>query len=971
MGNDAIKIYPHPLCPEKYPLFEERHARAVTRKALEDEIQFTALRGFTTDEEGNLTDYKNLIELYVERFRLGKVIWPVYTTLLTNNFKELVDCIAEKGLYLFDFWGYVPGSKPEQNTIWGEYVIPPEYIEYMRAKLGDHFLGFDNGEQDGRYVGRFANQQMPLSFDRKAQYRNFQKHFQALGDAMNHDTVVLSSLTFLHYFAKEGNAIMLGAETAQALPNDNMWFSFIRGAAKQYGLLYFGNASVWNRWGYKCYESSGQNGSVEWGPESGTSLSLLRRLMYSQYMYNCDVLGFEQSWLMEDNTEKRITGQSVGVDEKAHACTLSPVGRVQQYAAEFVKQQGRPGVMYTPLAIIADFFSGWVPPRHLYTADVYKVWGNLPYETGDYQLDLLFGMLYPGYENAGFYRDERGFLCATPFGEISDVLLSDAGVEVMQQYSTLLVTSGTQLSYELLDKFEKAALNGGNVIFFADTLQKYDREIAQYSGQLRFLTGIESFGTAEKLTDTSVRFDGKDYPCPSLELSSCVTASGVRVCAATREGKPVIIENRVKKGTVSVILASGGIFRNEIPYDSKNQVNTEIVKPFDFYPFVRAYLANAFSALRVIWPNNAGLQYILCSKSAADFTMLVSNNTWIQQSFNLTSAFQSPFTAEEIPVSDFVTGSEGFFPACVKPQDTPAGTADYRIDAGDIKLFKISLQSDRIELMAESIPRPKEKGLYLAKPDDIGIKEFVLNNPGFQQTFSGVQVGAGYLERTDRRTVEAESAYLNRQKLKLIVDFTPMLNHYPDFSVFRNLPEKYEETINRIESMIQKASHYDTTALIFSLHCNAECSLPVEAAVEQFIDFMKETGRIAEAHGLNVYVQNRPSFISAESLCGMVRENLPGIRFAYNTSFGICADESYDELSQAANQDGLIISAPFEDGFRQLYPAGLPVWNSAYAQRIKDLFSLRKTKNFDFVSLAGHYSSDNDLYADLKYLFGR
>jgi len=967
MENSQMKVYLYPLCPEKYPVFEQRHARAVTRAALGDEIQFTALRSFTVDEKGNLTDFRNLIELYVETFRLGKVIWPVYTTLLTNNFKELVDCIAEKGLYLFDFWGYVPGSKPEKNTIWGEYTIPREYIKYMQEKLGNHFLGFDNGEQDGRYVGRFAKQQMPLLFDRKAQYRNFQKHFQALGDAMNHDTVILSSLTFLHYFAKEGNAIMLGAETGQALPNDNMWFSFIRGAAKQYGLLYFGNASVWNRWGYKSYESRGKN-NIEWGPESGTSLSLLRRLLYSQYMYHCDMLGFEQSWLTGDNTEKRISGQSVKIEDEGNTCTLSPVGKIQQYAAEFIQQHGRPGVMHTPLAIINDIFSGWVPPRHLYSTDIYKVWGNLPYEAGDYQLDLLFGMLYPGYENAGFYRDERGFLCATPFGEISDVLLSDAEVEIMEQYSTLFITSGTKLTYELFDKLKKHAENGGHIIFFSDTLQKNYREIAKFSDELPFLTGIESFGETENLADASVRYNGKDYLCPLLELSSCVTTSSVSVCAAAGEGKPAIIENRVKKGTVSVILAPGGIFRNEISFNPNNQENQEIVKPFDFYHFVRDYLADVFSSMRIIWPDNTNLQYILCSKSIADYTMLVSNNTWVSQSFSLTGAFQAPFAAEEIPISDDIKDSEGYFPACVKPQNAPAGTAGFHIDAGDTKLFKIRLHTDRIVPIAESLPGPKEKGLYLVKPDQIGIKEFILNHPGFQKYFSGVQVGADYFERTDSRTVESESAYLKRQKLKLIVDFTPMLNHYPDLSVFQNLPDKYEETIKRIRNIIHKASCFDTTALIFSLHCKAECSLSTAEAEEQFIGFMTEICGIAEAGGLNIYFQNRPSFIATERVYSLLQANLPGIKFVYNTSFGICADESYNELSQAANQSGLVISAPLEDGFQQMYPTSLPVWNSIYADRIKSLFLLHKTKGFDFVSLAGHYSSDNALYADLKFL---
>jgi hypothetical protein len=40
---------------------------------------------------------------------------------------------------------------------------------------------------------------------------------------------------------------MLGAETAQGLPNDQLFYAFLRGAAKQYGLLIWGDASIGNR----------------------------------------------------------------------------------------------------------------------------------------------------------------------------------------------------------------------------------------------------------------------------------------------------------------------------------------------------------------------------------------------------------------------------------------------------------------------------------------------------------------------------------------------------------------------------------------------------------------------------------------------------------------------------------------------------------------------------------------------------
>ena len=61
--------------------------------------------------------------------------------------------------------------------------------------------------------------------------------------------------------------------------------------------LWFGNASVYNRFSWKSYDIESPNGldkeGYSYGPNAGTSLSLLRRLLYVEYLYNSDMLGYE------------------------------------------------------------------------------------------------------------------------------------------------------------------------------------------------------------------------------------------------------------------------------------------------------------------------------------------------------------------------------------------------------------------------------------------------------------------------------------------------------------------------------------------------------------------------------------------------------------------------------------------------------------------------------------------------------
>lgn len=648
------QIYAHPVKPENYPDYNERHAKAVTREAMNHEIQFTSLRVFSEDNKTKmLTDIKSEIDLYTKTFRLGNVLWPVYKTLFAENFGELVDEVQKRGLYMFDFWGYVPGSQPQEDVIWGEYEVPQKAHEALK-RLGDHFLGFDNGEQDGRYIGGYAKFASPVADSRKKQYQNFQAHFEKLGNAMKNHMVTLSSLPFLHYFAKEGNTIMLGAETAQALPNSSMWFSFIRGAAKQYGLLMFGNASIWNRWGYKCYESSGKNG-YEWGEDCGTSLSLLRRLIYSHYVYGCEILGFENGWITGDSVEKRLVNQEVLMDKDKSTCTLTPVGKIQQYCGEFVRKHGRPGTLYTPLALITDFFAGWNPPRHLYTKDIYKVWGNLPYRSGDYQLHGLFSMLYPGYENAGFFRDERGFLTATPYGEIADMLLNDVRYEILSQYRATLVTNGTELSLEFYELLRRYVQNGGDLIIFADTLKDTFAKIREHDAEAAQFIGIEELGTKSEKAFT-VCYNGADYS-EKGGIYEVKPLAGTEVLSASDQ-TPLVLKNKFGDGSVTVFMLSDGLVENG-EYSAENEPNKNICRPMDFSGFVKAYLSDVMNRLYLARPDNRELQYCAAVKDETTLTLYVSNSSFGGQHFEIESEYGIS-SVEELPIEDGIPENEQF-----------------------------------------------------------------------------------------------------------------------------------------------------------------------------------------------------------------------------------------------------------------------------------------------------------------------
>lgn len=984
-----MKVYLHLVEPEKYPDFEQRAAKAITRSALNNRIQFSSLRGFpTTDEsikvvealadmgaranpsEGSsLIEIQETIDMYVKHFKLGKVLWPVYPTLLARNFKQLVDICAEQGLYLYDFWGFVPGSKASAKSIWGEYKIPEDVDQYLRETLGDHFFGYDNGEQDGRYIHALARQTAPLLASRQQQYRNFQAYFEKLNDAMLNHTVTLASLTFLHYFAREGNTIMIGAETAQALPGSIMWFQFIRGAAKQYGLLYYGNASVWNRWGYKDYlidnKKADTSQGFEMGRYAGTSLSLLRRLIYNHYMYNCDILGFEGSWLVAHKAGEGETHTDSTYIINGKRYELTPVGVVQQKCGEFVAQHQRPGTLYTPLAILADFHAGWVPPRHLYTSDIYKVWGNIPYGPGDYQLHRLISMLSPGYEDAGFYRDERGFLTPTPYGEIADILLSDVRQAVLNRYGMVLVTCDTSLTFELFDKCKAFVAGGGHLVIFAGTVLRhlclldYDASYLSFFG-LSALSGAESWSGQASLTG------GQEMAVEDLAVCPATPAQGATVAAWGSDRRPLILESQSGSGKVSLILAENGLQRTGDAYSQDNRPNEPICQPYELSDLVRGYLAGLFDNLRLVAVDNRVLQYCVDIKNEREYTLFVANNTLNTEAYRIICPVGTIREVIPLPIFDQVEHLDEFLPLGFADGHCPVqAEGDYTIQPGDCRLYTVITESLPFEPVGESLPAPRDEQLYLALGyQRKSIKDFILDQPTLQHHFAGLLVPAEYFDRLDKEVAGKEAHYLNLQKISIYVDFTRMINHYPDLSLIGNLDYRYAEAMRKIEQILDKASVYTCRGALFTAQRNAENEYTAEQARNGLIHAAKMIGQLCAARGIGFILQNRPTFIRADEIRAFAADQ-PQIKLAVNTANALC--EGFDFHSAVGQADLLMLSAPAADAFHQLYPMNKPIRGSAWADQLKNACRLARDRGIP-VMLCAEYQDWDDVMADLAVL---
>ena len=824
-ASAPIRVYSHLLDPREHPDDTRRAVQPPTWETFGGRTQFTCLRSFEV-KDGLITGYVEEIEKYTRTHQLGTILWPSYPVLFAKNLGDLADEIKRRGLFLFDIWGYVPGSGP--GGYWLQFKVPPAQLELLESKLGERWLGTDVGEQDGRYINGYAGQMTPASASRLEQYFNFQRHFERMGDDLGHKHATLVSLNFGHYLLKEGTYTFIGAETAQALPNSQVYYAFIRGAGKQYGVPWFGNASVWNRWSFKSYTTPGRMEGVDFGPTKGTSLSLLKRLLYTHVLYNGMFVGFEANWIENDQ--------------------LTPIGVIQQAAQRWVIEHGQPGVMHTPVALLVDFHSGWSFPRHLYTDRVYRVWGNLPYEAGDYLTHAILDLLYPGYQDSSYFHDESGFNSPTPYGDIADCLLSDVQSWLLRRYPVVVVAGELAGGAEIRDKLETYARQGGHLVLTAGNLAKFPGGIA----------GIRS----------------------------------------VRRTKSVA----VGEGRITVFASAFGLKPAGPAGPVRNEIDQPLAQPFVLEEEVRTRLGEIVDGQALFTVEGNGLSVVTCRKGTGEFTVGIANNTWRESRFRLISRCGAIQAVRELVIDGAERSAVGYLPEGVDGSHLGRNGPD-TIAGGDIRIFAVTVAETGVAEIVHGRPAARPAGRWLTLRDARSIKESILARPTFFEHFDGVVVDWRYLHDREARTLGEEARWIARQKLRVTVDLSSGLNSYPTIRLLDNGLEDYGQGMAIVDDVLAKMTMLGARDLIISLHRAPENNFTPEQAALAWEEALRKLARLAAARGVTVHL--RVTFDKATQrlpdLVGMLdRVAQPNLKLAPATSVLLAAPDQAADLARLA-----------------------------------------------------------------------
>ena len=889
------KIITDYVNPANYPEYNRRKFPTPTWLTFNNKVQFVGGRVLSDfqwenpDTKFGIAGERPVAPRWLEGY--GNVFWPGirwFGNLQKDPqkdpaFKTAMKRMKEQGIYLFNVGGYGPGS-PFKGSF-GMFRLPDNYRDALQTNFGEKFLGFDIGEQDGRYLMVMNKTNSNNSPDRFQSYLNFHNYTERLSNDLGNKMTLLTVQWGSHYQAKNNNVYMIGAESQPKsyVTNNSVNYMMLRGAARTYGLTVFGNVSVFGS-GINKRGSSKAYGKLDEksGPTKGNSLNLMRRMMFSQYLYNCAMLGFEG-----------------GLFEHPFLSTQNetPITEIQKQMYKFVQSNPRAGVMYAPVAVLQDFWSGWIPKGGFCPlTEGVSTFGTNKWDNGDWQTHFIIDKIFTDYDKNGEDPAEVGGHSDTPFGDMADGLLTDAPKEVLSQYGLIIFSGSVRESdTELKDKVDYYLNQGGNLILTAHAAQKIfpqwfnsDNSWIKVSNPtIKFNKGVGWSNDLEKSTNfvDSATFRIKD----KLTL-----AAGYKVLASSVINgieKPVIVRINVGKGSLVLDLSEFGL-------DSS-------AKQSKLLPSYSQLLNMELSKQQLFSVGNEHLSFITNRLDSLTYTVGVFNNSISEKNFKIDSKIGNIQNISEMDLTvgrKHIISSEGYWPELFQTNNGGANTST-TIMGGDVRFFKIRLTKTPL---ANSVsPASLGYGIYPTNkfiyfPSLNQAEQQILRWKTMLSHFEGIMVDWVELLAADKATISKNTSWLSLQNLKVVVDFSRGFD-----TEFKLLSEnKSNETPDKLENVFAKMQ------LAFGKNAsNAIFQIPSGCENADVIKALNFISKQANKHNIKllVYPSNEASTENCLAVIKSVTSNNSNVKFLLNTAGSQNIEQG---INLAGSQLGAVMITP-------------------------------------------------------------
>ena len=485
-------IYNHPTLPESSPRHQGGKVQPVTRRDLGTD--FRAYMKFETNDWRSSVMFDAVKE--TDLATVTMLQWygnieirearqdPSRAGQTVPGWEEAARKHAARGFYVYF------------NSMAKSQIARAPFEKVLEI-FGPRFIGFNEGEWDAAYLGMVANGTLALSpaRSREEACRHYLEWLDNTHKIHHRRMLSMSVMGFGCHYGGEIGTRMLAIETSQGAPSSSILMVFCRGAGKQYDLLIHTVPSVFSTRGgapytsgLKCYPYHGQPQSLVMpqgmlaGPEHGSSLGLLKRRWWLSHMNGAVITGFECSCFScnavgEYEAQGAVELPAPFRKQDVHA-QLTPLGWIHWEAIQTVRRHPVRGVPYIPFAVMLPVAHGWHPQGPFFSEDPNLrncVWGNIPYNAGDWQIDKFFRWTYPGYNLAHDQPclDERGILVNTPFGDSFDAILANAEDACLAKYQAVILLGSLDVDADpaLKGRLERFMGAGGTVVADHDQWQ--------------------------------------------------------------------------------------------------------------------------------------------------------------------------------------------------------------------------------------------------------------------------------------------------------------------------------------------------------------------------------------------------------------------------------------------------------------------------------------------------------------------
>jgi hypothetical protein len=379
------------------------------------------------------------------------------------------------------FFGY--GHYMESDHYAGR--TPAEVEAYFNQVLktkqafGKRFLALDYGEWSWGGLGGTSkwldadltlfNIPRPTNRDEAAHWWNltWDRIFKQYQDA-GVPIYSFNCSSFNHYEARQGAAIT-GNEIAYGNPGqDGPFIAVARGAARQYAIPWgmyaaeYGGPGGYTRFqGFFRPDERHFRREVLQGPYTGFPMQQQRRTLYTCYMAGANFIIKESDSATgmladyDDRTVDRTDPRILALRDKS-ARHPGPYALMCQDLYENLVTKRDRGTPYAPIALLFDQNHGFA----MHYSQTHAI-GNIPYTPAEEQMRAVINTLFP-FETTPY--------AAGPFGEIFDVLTTEAPTSIIRSYRALVLVGQPRVSPELAATLKRFVEQGGLLFMLCEQM---------------------------------------------------------------------------------------------------------------------------------------------------------------------------------------------------------------------------------------------------------------------------------------------------------------------------------------------------------------------------------------------------------------------------------------------------------------------------------------------------------------------